>query len=120
MDLKDGFPLLVDLPGEKAIEFLGEGRHSAEIFQADGHLADFHLAHAQNLHRIFDMDISIPSPGTGGAFQNSGNLELLAVDRTVLVGGHDDDHIPELRFHPPGEEFREKNFPLVQGLLPLR
>ena len=82
-------------------------------------LAYLLLLHPQDFHGVFNMYIAVPSSGSGCAFEDPADLELLAVHGAVLIRRNDNDHIPDLDLHAPRKELRDNDLPFLNHLFAL-
>ena len=108
---KIGLPCWLSSFSEKTVEFFTEGRELSEDFlEADGVFAHLRGLHAQKFSGVVQMDVAeVPTAWAGGALHHPRHSELLAVNRTVSVGRHDDYWIARLDLHAPGQKLRDQD-----------
>ncbi len=86
----------------------------AELLQPDCHFTDLWLFHAQQFDGIIKMNIAVATARAGGTFQDAADPELFAVDRAVLVGGHNHHGIADFDVHAACQQLRYQNIPFFE------
>ena len=80
------------------------------IIQADGNFADFGSTDPQQGLGIINMHHPITPARPGNSFKNPAYHKVLAVNRAVLVIGHQNDAVANFDLHPFGDQFWNQDF----------
>lgn len=114
MNLEDRFLFFIFYPGQR-LQAFHRFFKVGDVFEANGHFADFYLLQAQQFFNIVDVDVTVASARSADLFDRPGDFEVKAVDRALLVGCDQYDGVARLDVHPFCQELRHQYLALFHS-----